>query len=74
MREEIEQVLAEIRPVMQRDGGDIEFVDHDEANGRVRVRMHGACDGCPMALITLKCVVEAALQERIPSIREVEIV
>lgn len=71
MREQIEHVLEQIRPALRLDGGNIELVDVDEATGVVRVRMQGACRGCPMSQITLKMGVEAALRDAIPSVTEV---
>jgi Fe-S cluster biogenesis protein NfuA len=71
MREQIEKILDHIRPALRLDGGGIELVDVDEARGVVRVRLQGACHGCPMSQMTLKMGVEAALTEAIPAIREV---
>jgi len=69
MREEVERTLAEIRPHLQADGGDIELV---EVEGEVvKVRLTGACGGCPMATLTLKSYVERKLREAIPAIKEV---
>ena len=71
MRNEVEQVLNElVRPVLQADGGDVELVEI--VNGVVKVRLKGACHGCPMASMTLKGRIEAALKERIPAIERVE--
>lgn len=71
MREHIEAVLEQIRPALRMDGGNIELVDVDLTTGVVRVRMQGACHGCPMSQITLKMGVEMALREAIPAITEV---
>ncbi|NIQ90387.1 MAG: NifU family protein, partial [Deltaproteobacteria bacterium] len=57
MKEQIEQALDKIRPALQRDGGDIELVDVEE-DGVVKVRLTGACSGCPMSQMTLKQGVE----------------
>ena len=73
MREQVEQALASIRPAIQMDGGDIELVDVDE-NGVVRVRLVGACVGCPMSIMTLKAGIERILRERVPGVTEVEAV
>ena len=70
MKQEIEKVLDKIRPALQADGGDVELVDVD--GGVVKVRLTGACGGCPMATMTLKGGIEAALKERIPSVLRVE--
>ncbi len=70
MKAEVESVLNRIRPALQADGGDVELVGIEE--GVVRVRLKGACGGCPMATITLKNGIEAALKEQIPSVLRVE--
>ena len=70
MKPEVEEVLNSIRPALQADGGDVELVDVEE--GVVKVRLTGACGGCPMATMTLKGGIEAAIKERIPSILRVE--
>ena len=62
--------LDEIRPRLQADGGDIEFVSLDD-NGKVHVRLTGACAGCPMATMTLKQSVERELRKDIPQVTEV---
>lgn len=68
--EKIEEVLNYIRPALQRDGGGIEFVELGE-DGIAKVRMLGACVGCPMSDMTMKMFVEAALVDAIDSIKEV---
>ena len=65
----IEQVLVQLRPKVQMDGGDIELVTFEA--GVVHVRMHGACVGCPASMYTLKLGVEAALKEVVPSVTSV---
>jgi Fe-S cluster biogenesis protein NfuA len=69
MREKIEAVLNQIRPNLVRDGGDVELVD--ATDGIVKVRLTGACGGCPMASMTLKHGVERVLKERVPEVKEV---
>lgn len=69
MEEKVKQVLEGIRPRLQADGGDIEFVGLD--NGTVKVRLQGACNGCPGAMMTLKMGVERILKESIPDVKEV---
>jgi Fe-S cluster biogenesis protein NfuA len=69
MKEKVEEVLAKIRPMLQRDGGDVELVEVDD--GTVKVRLTGACGGCPMASMTLKRGIEAKLKEEIPGLKEV---
>lgn len=69
MKEQIEAALSQIRPLLQRDGGDVEFVAVED--GVVKVRLKGACGSCPMAKVTLKQGVERALKQAIPTIKEV---
>ena len=70
MKEQVQEVINEIRPMLQADGGDIELVDVDE-EGVVSVRLQGACKGCPGAQMTLKMGVERHLQQKIPAVKEV---
>jgi Fe-S cluster biogenesis protein NfuA len=70
MKPEVQKVLNKIRPALQADGGDVELVDVEE--GVVKVRLTGACGGCPMATVTLKSGIEAALKQEIPSVIRVE--
>ncbi len=72
MREKIEKAIEKIRPLLQRDGGDIELVDVKD--GVVKVRLKGACSGCPMSQMTLKQGVEKSLKEDVPEIKTVEAV
>jgi Fe-S cluster biogenesis protein NfuA len=69
MREKVEAVLDQIRPNLVRDGGNVELVD--ATDGIVKVRLTGACGGCPMATMTLKHGVERVLKEKLPEIKEV---
>lgn len=66
-------VIERIRPAVQADGGDIELVEITHANA-VRIRMHGACVGCPSASMTLRMGIERNLQDRVPGITAVEAV
>lgn len=70
MREKIEEVLTQIRPYLQADGGDVELVNVKD--GIVTVKLTGACHGCPMSQMTLKNGVERILKEKIPEIKSVE--
>lgn len=72
MKEEVEKALQEIRPYLQADGGNIELVDVEE--GVVKVKLVGACAGCPMSKMTLQWGVELALKKRIPEVSRVEAV
>jgi len=69
MREKVEEALAQIRPALQADGGDVELIDVNE--GVVRLKLKGACDGCPMATMTLQYGIERVLKEEIPEVKEV---
>ena len=71
MDQKIKDALAQIRPYLQRDGGDIEFVELTEDNV-VKVRLQGHCAGCPGAQMTIKGVVERLLKESYPEIQGVE--
>ncbi len=70
LEEKVQAALEDIRPQLQRDGGDLEFVDVTD-DGRVSVRLMGACNGCPMATMTLKQGIEAFLKEEVPEVTEV---
>jgi len=69
MREKVEATLAQIRPALQADGGDVELVDVSE--GVVKLRLKGACAGCPMATMTLRQGIERLLKEQISEVKEV---
>ena len=69
MKTDVEMVLEKIRPALQADGGDVELVDVE--GGVVKVRLTGACGGCPMASVTLKNGIEALLKKEIPSVDQV---
>ncbi len=72
MKEQIVALLQKVRPALQADGGDVEFVDFNEQTGVVSVKLKGACGSCPMATMTLKNGIEAYLKENIPQITAVE--
>ena len=69
MREKVEAALAEIRPALQADGGDVELVEVND--GTVKLKLTGHCAGCPMASMTLKMGVERVVKERVPEVKEV---
>jgi Fe-S cluster biogenesis protein NfuA len=69
MRDKIEEALGQIRPALRADGGDVELVDVDE--GVVKVRLTGACGGCPMSTMTLRMGIERVLKEQVPEVKEV---
>jgi Fe-S cluster biogenesis protein NfuA len=70
MRERVEEILELLRPSLQADGGDVELIDVTD-DGIVKVRLTGACGGCPFATLTLKEGIERAIKEEIPEVREV---
>jgi len=72
LQERVAQAIGDIRPMLQADGGDIELVEV-ASDGVVKVRLHGACRGCPHAAMTIKRGVEARLREAIPEIAAVEL-
>jgi Fe-S cluster biogenesis protein NfuA len=72
MREQVEKSLQKIRPMLQADGGDVELVDVED--GIVKLRLQGACAGCPGAQMTLKMGVERQLKQDIPDVKAVEAV
>ncbi len=72
MEERVKSAIEKIRPVLQRDGGDIEFVAIEE--GIVKVKLQGACRGCPMSQMTVKSVVGQAIKDEVPEIKGVETV
>jgi Fe-S cluster biogenesis protein NfuA len=71
IEERIKESLETIRPSMQADGGDIEFVSFDEKKGVVKVKMVGHCAHCPMSQYTLKEGVEAILTKEVPEVKSV---
>lgn len=73
LHDKVRAVIDLIRPAVQSDGGDIEFVDMND-QGIVRIRMHGACVGCPSSNMTLRIGIERSLKERIPEVASVEAV
>jgi Fe-S cluster biogenesis protein NfuA len=68
-KENIQTVLDKIRPSLQADGGDVELVD--VKGGTVKVRLTGACGGCPMSTMTLKMGIERILKKELPEVKEV---
>jgi len=72
LKGDVERVIGELRPQLRADGGDIELVEVED--GVVRVRLKGACAGCPMAQMTIRMGVERLLRERVPGVVRVEAV
>jgi Fe-S cluster biogenesis protein NfuA len=70
MKERVQESINKIRPMLQADGGDVELVDIED--GVVKVRLQGACAGCPMSQMTLKNGIEKFLKQEIPEVVSVE--
>jgi len=68
---QILQVLDQIRPALHADGGDVEFLGFDEGEGIVRLRLMGACDSCPISMLTLKEGIERRIRNTVPEVIEV---
>ena len=69
MRDKVEEVLNKIRPTLVSDGGNVELINVDD--GRVELKLTGACAGCPMSTLTLKLGIERILKQEIPEVKEV---
>lgn len=69
MKEQVEKALAKIRPMLQRDGGNVDLVDVE--GSVVKVRLTGACHGCPMSQMTLKAGIERVIKQEVPEVTEV---
>jgi Fe-S cluster biogenesis protein NfuA len=70
MKESVQAALDKVRPMLQRDGGDVELVEVE--GGIVKVRLQGACKGCPMSQMTLKNGIEKFLKQEVPEVERVE--
>ena len=70
MKEKVEAALGKVRPALQADGGDVELVEVTP-EGIVKVKLTGACRGCPMSQMTLKMGIERVLRQEVPEIKEV---
>ncbi len=70
MKEKVQEAINIVRPNLQADGGDVELVDVSE-DGVVKVRLTGACHGCPMSQMTLKNGIEKIIKQQVPGIKEV---
>ncbi|MHB1004055.1 MAG: NifU family protein [Chloroflexota bacterium] len=71
MFEKVQTALDTVRPHLQADGGDVELVDVDETEGVVKVRLTGACGGCPMSQFTMANGVARVLRQQVPAIKKV---
>ena len=70
MKEQVQKAIELIRPGLQADGGDVELVDVS-SDGVVKVKLTGACQGCPMSQMTLKMGIEKVIKNQVPEIKEV---
>lgn len=71
MKEKVKKVIEEIRPYLRVEGGDVELVDVSD-DGVVKVRLLGACGGCPMSYMTLKNGIERYIKDRVPEVKMVK--
>jgi Fe-S cluster biogenesis protein NfuA len=71
LKERVESALNKVRPSLQADGGDVQLIDVDD-QGVVKVRLTGACGGCPMSQMTLKMGIEKILKQNVPEVTRVE--
>ena len=71
LKEKVESALNKVRPSLQADGGDVQLIDVDE-QGVVKVKLTGACGGCPMSQMTLKMGIEKILKQNVPEVTRVE--
>ena len=69
--EKIQEVLETVRPAIQQDGGDVELIDYDETEGVVMLRLMGACETCPISMLTLREGIERRLKDRVPGVTKV---
>lgn len=74
MKAEVEKVIVQIKPNLQADGGDIDLVDVDEKTGIVKVKLKGACVGCPMSQMTVQFGVERYLKAKVPQVTKIVVV
>ncbi|MFW5998528.1 MAG: NifU family protein [Halanaerobiaceae bacterium] len=72
-KNEVQEVINKVRPGLQADGGDVELVNITD-DGIVEVKLKGACNGCPMATLTIKNGIERVLKEELPEVKEVKAV
>ena len=69
MREQVEEAINKVRPALQADGGDVELVEVKD--GVVQVRLVGACNGCPMATVTLRDGIEKFIMAEVPEVKQI---
>lgn len=71
-KEKVEEALVKVRPMLAADGGGVELISADEKTGTVKVKLTGACGGCPMSQMTLQMGVEEMLRKEVPEVKKVE--
>ena len=71
MKKKVEKVIEKVKPMLEADGGSVELISVDEKKGVVTVKLTGACGCCPHAAMTLKHLVEKAIKEEVPEVKEV---
>jgi Fe-S cluster biogenesis protein NfuA len=71
LKDKVESALNKVRPSLQADGGDVQLIDVDD-QGVVKVKLTGACGGCPMSQMTLKMGIEKILKQHVPEVTRVE--
>ena len=72
IQDKIKNALEKVRPMLNSHGGDVEFIDFDEKDGVVKVRLQGHCAGCPMSQMTLQQGIEETLKQEIKELKKVE--
>jgi Fe-S cluster biogenesis protein NfuA len=72
LEQKIKAVLDEVRPHLQMDGGDVEFVSFDEASGELQVKLQGACHNCPMSAMTLQGGIGHLVKEKVKEVKEIK--
>ncbi len=68
---QIIEILDQIRPALHADGGDVEFLGFEESEGIVHLRLMGACESCPISMLTLKDGIERRIRNTVPEVTEV---
>jgi Fe-S cluster biogenesis protein NfuA len=71
MKERVQEAINKVRPSLQADGGDVKLIDVDEENGIVKVKLTGACGGCPFATMTLTQGIEKTVKAEVPEVKKV---
>ncbi len=69
--DKLNKILDEVRPALQRDGGDLDLVEFDQDNGIVKIHFTGACAQCPLADVTLHQLIEQQIKEQMPDVKQV---